>query len=69
MQNDKHYLPSDIQSKALRDTYYTVQKIISLRYEAMLSKAPTKRARQTVVEHFKREIRNAIEYYVNLSSK
>lgn len=55
-------LPSDIKSKALRDTYYTVQNIIAERYEAALSKTTDKETRKALKEKFNKDI----QYYCNM---
>lgn len=62
----KKNLPSDIKSKALRDTYYMVQNIISERYEAALSKTTNKDIRKALKEKFNKDIQDTINYYVNL---
>ena len=61
-------LPSDIKSKALRDTYYKVQSILAERYEKALSASTDKDTRKCLTEQFNRDIRDTIEYYVNLSN-
>lgn len=67
MQNHTtNYLPSDIKSTALRSIYYKVQKIISTRYEKDLSRAKDRDTKRAIVENFKREIRDTINYYVQL---
>lgn len=62
----KKNLPTDIKSKALRDTYYTVQNILAKRYDADLSKTTNPNIRKALKEQFQREIRDAIDYYVNM---
>ena len=61
-------LPTDIKYKALRDTYYTVQSIIAKRYESALSATTDRETRKRLTEQFNRDIRNTINYYVNLAS-
>ena len=61
-------LPSDIKSKSLRDTYYTVQSIIAERYEHALNATTDKETRKRLTEQFNRDIKNTIVYYVNLSN-
>lgn len=60
-------LPSNIKSQALKDTYYKVQQIIADRYEIALSKAKDSTTCRLLKEQFHRDIRAAIDYYVNLS--
>ena len=60
-------LPSEIKLKALRDTYYTVQSIIAKRYERALKATTDKEARRRLTEQFNRDIKDTINYYVNLS--
>lgn len=62
----KKNLPSDIKSKALRDTYYMVQNIIAERYEADLNKTTDKETRRQLKEKFNKDIRDTIDYYVNM---
>ena len=61
-------LPSDIKSKALRDTYYKVQSIIAKRYESALQTTADKETRRRLTEQFNQDIRDTINYYVNLGS-
>ena len=61
-------LPSDIKSKALRDTYYKVQNIIAERYESALRATADKDTRKRLTEQFNQDIRDTIAYYVNLSN-
>ena len=60
-------LPSEIKSKALRATYYTVQNIIAKRYESALEATADKETRRRLTEQFHRDIRDTINYYANLS--
>lgn len=64
--NNKPNLPSDITSKSLRDTYYTVQKIISDKYERDLKQAKDNTTARKLTERFNKDIRETINYYVNL---
>ena len=64
----KKNLPSDIKSKSLRDTYYTVQNIIAERYEKALSATADKETSRRLTEQFNQDIRDTITYYVNLSN-
>lgn len=59
-------LPSNIKSKSLRDTYYTVQNIIADRYEAALKTATDKETRRQLKEKFNKDIQDTIDYYVNM---
>ena len=59
-------LPTNIKSKALRKTYYMVQNIISDRYEAALNKTTDKETRRQLKEQFNKDIRDTIDYYVNM---
>ena len=61
-------LPSDIKSKSLRDTYYTVQNIIAKRYESALRATADKDTRKRLTEQFNQNIRDTIAYYVKLES-
>lgn len=60
------YLPSDIKSPALRRAYYTVQKIIADRYEKALKATRDKTIARDLTARFNREIRDTINYYVNM---
>ena len=62
----KKNLPSDIKSKALRSTYYTVQNILAERYEAALNTTTDKETRRQLKEQFNKDIRDTIDYYVNM---
>ena len=62
----KKNLPSDIRSKALRDTYYTIQNIISDRYEDALKTTTDQETRRTLKEKFNKDLQDTIDYYVNL---
>lgn len=66
MQNTTTYLPSDIKSKSLRNTYYTVQKIIADRYEKALKSTNDKSVKRELTKQFNDEIRDTIRYYVEL---
>lgn len=59
-------LPSDIKSKTLRETYYTVQNIIAGRYEDALSKTTNKEVRMALKEKFHKDLQDTIDYYVNM---
>lgn len=59
-------LPSNIKSKTLRDAYYTVQNIISDRYEVALKTATDKETRRQLKEKFNKDIQDTIDYYVNM---
>ena len=59
-------LPSEIRSKSLRRTYYTVQGIIAERYERALRATADKETRRRLTEQFHQDIRDTISYYVNL---
>lgn len=59
-------LPSNIKSKALRETYYTVQNILARRYEAVLSKTTNPNIRKALKEQFHKDIQDTIDYYVNM---
>ena len=61
-------LPSNIKSKSLRDTYYMVQNIIAERYERALNATTDKETRRRLTEQFNKDIRDTINYYVNLSN-
>lgn len=63
-----NYLPTDIKSKALRETYYKVQKIISDRYENALKFTCNKNDKRALKEQFNKELRDTINYYVELST-
>lgn len=63
------YLPSDITSKALRDTYYKVQQLLTEKYDRDLVAAKDKDTRRTIVENFNTTLRNTINYYVGLSNE
>lgn len=62
-------LPSDIKSKSLRDTYYMVQGIIAERYERALGAAADRETRKRLKEQFNQDIRDTINYYVNMEVK
>lgn len=63
------HLPSDITSEALRNTYYVCQKAIEDQYNRQLAKCKTKVKRQIIVDEFKQQIQDTIDYYVNLCKK
>ena len=62
----QNYLPSDIKSPALRKIYYDVQKTLEDRYEKALKVTHDKNTRRKLTEQFNAEIKDAINYYVNL---
>ena len=62
----KNYLPSDIKSSALREIYYSVQKSLEERYDKALKVTHDKNTRRKLKEQFNAEIKDAINYYVNL---
>jgi predicted DNA-binding protein YlxM (UPF0122 family) len=59
-------LPTDIKSKALRDTYYTVQNLLAERYEAALKTTTNKEIRRQLKEKFNKDIQDTIDYYCNM---
>ena len=59
----KKNLPSDIKSKALRETYYMVQKVIADRYDCALSKTTNPEMRQKLKEQFQNTLQDTINYY------
>lgn len=62
----KKNLPTDIKSKALRETYYTVQNILARRYEDALSKTTNKEVRRALKDKFNKDLQDTIDYYVNM---
>lgn len=66
MTQTTNYLPSDITSKTIRNVYYKVQKIVSDKYEKDLKQAKDKATARKLTERFNKDIREIINYYVNL---